>query len=259
MPQFKRHNSVGLVLSTVLFSYLPQAIAGAMGPVATPGPKQVEFSVGVGPTWLNANNPVMDVTTTDPNLEVVSGVNTDALYTAGIGYPILVDELAGRTYFNSLMLELNYYYTQTTIKGDAWDYSSPSAANQSFKAAFKSSRIMLDFKPGLVQYRGIASYLILGVGPAWNKLSYQEQANAPEFAISSIQLPVHTNSNVAYNLGVGLNKKFGDHFKVSMEYLYTPLGHVAASRYSQSAQSIISAASFALDSNNLLFKFTYAV
>lgn len=221
-------------------------------------PKNWEVSLGVGPSWYHSDNGLMQVTTADLNTNDVSSVNTTALYRIGVGHPLFDNYLSNQTYFNRFMVELNYYYVQSTINGSTLDFQSANANNYSFSAPFNSSRLMLDLKPNLITYHGVSSYAIVGGGAAWNQLSYSETARAAEFSAGVINLPNHTTQTLAYDLGVGIATHVMSNLRVSMEYLYTSLGNASPSSYSTTPQTILSSPTFSLVSNSLLFNLVWS-
>ena len=216
----------------------------------------VDLSIAIGPQWINANTAYMRVTSTDTNADVISNTSTNALYSIGVGYHPLQTALANRKYLNDFLIQLNYYYTTGNLKGQAWDYLTSTSNNQFFKAALHSSRLAIDLKPQLFTYRSFSPYLIAGAGASWNTLSYFETPNG-DYAVSSIRLNAHTNQNIMYDLGVGINAQWRPNIVVSLEYLYTSLGNLSPSSYSQSAQSIISPPAFNIATNALLGRITW--
>lgn len=111
---------------------------------------------------------------------------------------------------------------------------------------------MLDVKPQLFTYQDYSAFATFGMGMAWNRLSYVETPNDPEFAISSITLPSFSSLNFACDLGAGFTKQLSKHFWVSAEYLFTFLGAATPGIVSQTAQTVSAPPSFNPYSQTLL-------
>jgi len=214
-----------------------------------------DFSFAVGPMWTQANTAYMRVTPSDVNADVISHTSVNALYTFGIGYHVL-SQATQRSYLNDLLLQLNYYYTTTNISGQAWDYLSSECNNQFYTAPLHSSRVVIDVKPQLFTYKSFSPYVLVGAGASWNNLKYTESPNG-DYAVSSISLGTHTNQNIIYDLGAGINMQWRPEFSFALEYLYTSLGNLAPGSYSQSAQQIVAPPLFKVATQALLARVSW--
>ncbi|AHE66864.1 outer membrane protein [Legionella oakridgensis] len=193
--------------------------------------EKLQFSFAGGGSWLQ---------TSKNNQLVISDYETDSLHNlhvarsslwkGGVGYPILMERLQNRQLLNQLLLEVNVYYTSTTIYGDVWQYKLPQFNNYSFNAPFTSTRVMLEAKPNLFTYQYISPYAIFGVGMAWNDLTYRERVTGAGIdPLSYLPLQEKQNHKIAYDLGFGMQVKISNRLSVMLEYLYTYLGSVSAS------------------------------
>jgi|GEM_PF-3828602 len=215
------------------------------------------WSLALGNSWFQTRNATLQITSDERDLAVVSQSTNNILYSAGMGYHAFSDQLAQNKYFTDLLIQLNYYYSSSTVKGNVWAFESINCDNFLFKAPMRTSRLMLDLKPELFTYRGFNSYGIFGAGASWNKMSYTESAINGTDPIGAATLQGHSNVTVAYDLGVGINKPITKNIDASIEYLYTSLGNIEPSINSLTQQSIVRAPSFSMQSQSVLARLNW--
>jgi opacity protein-like surface antigen len=185
--------------------------------------KDMEISGAGGGDWYQRR---------DASL-IVSPFETDSIKTLqssfqgswkiGLNYSFCEKTLP---YLNKLLLGLNVYQTSTILSGAVLQYELPQFNNYHFKAPIKSTRLMLDLRPGFFTWRSMEPYAILGIGVAWNSMSYRETVTASDVnADSAMVLSRHTTSSLAWNFGAGSKVALTDKLSVSLEYIYAILGH----------------------------------
>jgi len=184
----------------------------------------VELSGAGGMNWLNSEDTHLVISSTETDLNKLSGTTTKGTWKLGIGYELFEEQLRQRSYFNRLLLELNVYQASNTIEGNVWQYELPQFNNYTFDAPIPSTRLMLDVKPSLITWNRLSPYLILGVGASWNKVSYDETALAGIDPSSALSLSEHTQTQLAWDLGVGLNIQIVEDVSLTAEYIYGFLG-----------------------------------
>ncbi len=213
----------------------------------------VEVTAGFGPTWFSSNQSKMIVSSNETDTTKTKSVTNGFSYKVGVGYHLLAPYFSQRTYLNDLLFELNFYYTSATVKGGSWQYQYSLANNYNFRAPFSSARLMLDFKPAIFSYYHFSPYPILGIGNAWNSLSYYESPTPGFPANGAANLNSRTISKVAYDVGAGLRYAITPHASVSLEYLYYRLGSQSPSGHgTANSLAIISPPSFFIYSQSLL-------
>src|SRR3990167_4430153 len=168
--------------------------------------KDMELSIGVGPAWMHTDNTRSVISSYETDSVLVSHVTKSALWKVGLGYHFFENKLAQRRFFNDLLLQLNLYRSEQTIRGNVWQYQYSQFNNYRFGVPLNSVRLMLDVKPSLLTYYHVSLYPIVGLGVAWNKLSYREniQSGSGVTADSRLFLGVNNDSQFAYDFGAGL-------------------------------------------------------
>jgi opacity protein-like surface antigen len=195
----------------------------------------VEISAAGGLTWLNAGNSSIVISPIETDTLRVNNITSSAIWRAGVGYHAFAAQLSHRSFLNDLLLELNGYYSNMTIRGNVYQYQSSDYNNYSFRAPITSTRLMFDVKPGLFTYQRFSSYAIFGAGVAFNNTSYAEEAiDSSTPSDSPTALQPKQNIGAAYDLGIGVSLVESAHLKVLLEYLYTYMGNVSPSNTSGS-------------------------
>lgn len=215
--------------------------------------RNIEISVAAGPNWSHADNTSLVVSPYETDSIRVNHVSNSALWKIGAGYHFFAEQLAQKEFFNDLLLELNVYHSAETVKGNVWQYQLPQFNNYSFNAPYNSTRLMLDFKPGLYTWDHISLYPILGIGAAWNEVSYHENVTVAGVAANSFQsLANHTNASFAYDLGAGVNLNMNSNIVASLEYLYAHAGKMFPSGRATNGVALTAPPAFKIHSQSIL-------
>jgi opacity protein-like surface antigen len=219
--------------------------------------EDVEVSVAVGPNWAHASSTQLVVSPYETDSVIVNKVSHHAAWKVGVGYDLFKNALQQRYFFKDLLVELNFYGSTGTVKGNVWQYALPQFNNYIFKAPWTSRRLMLDVKPSLFMQSHISLYPILGLGSSWNSISYQESISSPGLNPNSRYiLDKRTNNSFAYDLGVGARTDITPRLSASLEYIYTHLGHMTPAGTSNTPAVITSPPSFKISNQSLLLGLT---
>jgi opacity protein-like surface antigen len=214
--------------------------------------KHFELSGAGGVNWGNSDNTHLDVSTTETDKLKISSKSTDGAWKVGLGYEVFDDQVHQRDFYNSLLLELNVYQVSTTIDGDVWQYELPQFNNYTFTAPITSTRLMLDVKPTLTTWNQFSPYLIVGIGSAWNTVSYDETAMPGVDPSSALSLSSHTRVQVALDLGLGLNVTATEHVSLMAEYIYAYLGKATPEKTATNGFVLVEAPNFSYKTQTLL-------
>lgn len=213
-----------------------------------------EISVAGGANWMQANNSSYVISPYETDRLVVNHIANNAVWKAGVGYHFFAEKLKQQTFLDDLLLELNYYHSSATMRGNVWQYQLPQFNNYSFAAPITSNRLMLDVKPNLFTCYHFSPYAIFGAGITWNKMSYTEAATGIDVdPASSAALKNQTTTHAAYDLGAGVRFDLNSHFGVFAEYLYTNLGHASPSSTPKNTVMMVSSPKFSVRSQAVLF------
>lgn len=246
LKAMKRNKRLGL-LTGVCSVVLQPVTANAF---TLPGLQNVELSIAAGPTWNDASNSYVQSTPIETDLNHVDTVTKSTSYQVGIGYHFFQAQLANRQFFNDFLVQLNAIHNTATIKGMVWAAGTPLVQNQSFKAPYTSTRLMIDIKPALFTYAQTAFYPIMGLGIAWNRMSYSQEQSDSDWG--TIDAGAATSKNIAYDLGFGFRSKISQNVSASLEYVSTHLGRMTPSDYSTGTQEMLSPPSFPVRSESVL-------
>jgi opacity protein-like surface antigen len=217
----------------------------------------LQLSLAGGIDWYHSSNTNIIISPFETDSLHVNHTSTNGAWKIGLGYYLFDDQLSCQNYFNHLLLELNLYQTNTKLKGSVWQYELAEFNNYNFKAPITSTRLMLDVKPTIFNWRNLSLYFILGVGRTWNEISYQETVSDESIdPASSFSLSEATTNQFAWDAGVGFKFEFNPQWSATAEYLYTRLGNAAPSTNSSSA-AMTSAPKFSLSVQNLLIGLSY--
>ncbi len=238
--------------------FLSCSVSAATPPAAPAKLKNMEISAAGGPAWIYTNNTkiIMSPSETDSvQVNQTSSGGTANLYQKkfngslwkiGVGYHFFAEKLKNRTVLNDLLVELNLYGSSTTINGNVWQFQNAALNNFSFGAPITSTRLMLDVKPLLFNLDPFEIYPILGIGAAWNTISFQEVVIAGSGVVPT-SFNKNTNTNFAYDLGTGVRIGLTTHLTAALEYLYTNLGSISPTN-----AGVVSPPTFKVDSQSLL-------
>ena len=162
-------------------------------------------------------------------------------------------------WFPAIEPEINLYYlsSNSNIKGNVWRFGSSAFNQLTYQMPLRSTRLMLDGVLTVVKKKKNLLYVKAGIGEAWNRLSYNdtENSNGPAGCPDQrISLASATNTNFAWELGIGVLHDFNNRLGLSLEYLYTHLGSVkpSSSYTGPITAPIISAPSINLASQSVL-------
>ncbi len=113
---------------------------------------------------------------------------------------------------------------------------------------------MFDLKPNIHIWRRISTYAILGMGAAWNTVSYNETATGQDVnPASRLSLSENTTSQLAWDFGAGFSFPVTDNLSLTAEYIYTLLGNGSPGSDPDNDVSLTSSPSFSLQTQSLLF------
>lgn len=234
-----------LALAFLLIPMLAQATYAS--------PTNLDISAAIGPSWYDAGNGHMQVTSDENDTMRTSGASGSATYRVGVGYHFLATQLATRQFLNDLLIQLNYYHSNTTINGQVAEFGSDCCVNYAFKAPTTSNRLMIDVKPSLFTVWHLSPYITAGAGIAWNQMNLTESPYGAQYAPGTVKLPDNTNQNFAYDLGVGIRGDITKNLSASIEYLSTHLGDNEPSSNSSTQQAILDAPDFPIFVQSILF------
>lgn len=238
-----------------------QCTAGTLGETGAPTiTNSPELSIAGGVNWLHANDTNFTISPYETDKALVHNTSTSSAWKIGVGYHFFNEQLQGRSFFNSFLVELNAYRNAGTIKGNVWQFKLPQFNNYSFKSSVTSYRLMLDAKPGLFTWGSVTPYPILGLGVAFNNSSYKEKITAADIAPgSNLILDNNLSGNFSYDLGAGARAKISPHVALTLEYLYSYLGHATASTSQARSVNFSSVPSFKISSQAVLFGINWII
>jgi hypothetical protein len=191
---------------------------------ALPWYGDLEFSLAGGPNWINVLNSHLVITSFETDSNRVNSVSNQIGWKVGAGYFLFEDYFLSRCYLNHLLFEMNLYRVSGNFQGDVWQYELPQFNNFSFSSSFRSTRLMFDIKPYLFTWRQISPYFILGIGQAWNTVSYHETVTADDVpGNSALSLSEQTTTKFAEEIGVGLSMKLTCWLDATAEYIFASL------------------------------------
>lgn len=147
----------------------------------------------------------------------------------GVSYEKKLDSSKDKPWnlFQSISLGVNAYYNEISRNGSVYEYSLPDFNNATYNMKIKSYRIMLDTEWVLHPlFFGVMPFVEAGVGGAQNTLNFQ---NIPRPNIGAdggyYNLPNHTNTHFAYELGAGFKMLASNHLMISARYLFADPGN----------------------------------
>jgi len=211
--------------------------------------KDIEISGAGGGDWYQRQDTSLIVSPFETDSDKTLHSSFQSSWKIGLGYSFFENAFP---YLNRLLLGLNVYQTSTTLSGAVWQYGLPQFNNYHFKAPIKSTRLMLDLRPGFFNWHSMEPYVILGVGVAWNSMSYTETATTSDVnANSAMSLSRSTTSSLAWNFGAGYKVALTDKLSADLEYIYAILGH-GSPAYNPGAARLGTTPNFTLRSQSLL-------
>jgi opacity protein-like surface antigen len=250
----------------VLFCIMLSGLMSSTTTVAQPSTESLDFfknaevSIAGGINWTDANNSSLNISPFETDRAKVNHVSHNGLWKLGLGYSLFKEPLQQRQLFNALLLELNVYHSSGKIKGDVWQYRLPQFNNYKFNAPINSTRLMIDAKPGLLTWKSISPYPILGIGAAWNHIAYHESLRGIRIpSNSNLYLSSKTTTHVSYDLGFGARVGISEHITTSIEYLYTYLGNMTPSGRSDNHVRLASPPTFKVSTQAVLVGLTWKI
>lgn len=211
--------------------------------------KGIEISGAGGGDWYQRRDASLIISPFETDSDKTLQSSFQSSWKIGLNYSFFEKTLP---HLNRLLLGLNVYQTSTNFSGAVWQYELPQFNNYHFKAPIKSTRLMLDLRPGFFTWRSMEPYVILGIGVAWNSMSYIETVTASDVnANSAMVLSKHTISSLAWNFGVGYKIALTDKLSANLEYIYALLGN-GAPAYDPGAVRLGTTPNFTLQSQSLL-------
>lgn len=147
----------------------------------------------------------------------------------GVGYVYFIGNALRYSehlqWFPKFEPEANVYYNNYKNHGDVYRFGSSAFNQLKYNMPIRSTRLMLDGALTIVSKRGFSTYVIAGIGNAWNRVGYRDTVNAGDVCNTQpISLSNHITSHFAWEAGVGLALAFNERLGVSFEYLYTNYG-----------------------------------
>jgi opacity protein-like surface antigen len=244
MPLLQRRKHKSLCLILFLFFKAANAASFEHWDV-----KNIEISGAGGGDWYQKRDASLIISPFETDSVKTLQSSFQGSWKIGLDYSFFEKTLPC---LNRLLIGLNVYQTSTTLSGAVWQYELPQFNNYHFKAPIKSTRLMLDLRPGFFAWRSTESYVILGAGVAWNSTSYVETVAASGVnANSAIVLSSHTTSSLAWNFGAGFKVALTDKLSASLEYIYAILGH-GSPAYDSGTVRLGTTPNFTLQSQSLL-------
>ncbi len=130
-------------------------------------------------------------------------------------------------WFPSVEPEINgYYLGQSSLNGVIWRFENPAFNDMTYNMPFQSTRLMFDTALTVLSKNQTSLYVLGGLGTAWNRVGYNDSDNSNlPCADQYLALNTTTNSSFAWEIGAGLAYSLNNRVTLSLEYLYTDLGH----------------------------------
>ncbi|MDP3560419.1 MAG: outer membrane beta-barrel protein [Legionellaceae bacterium] len=124
-----------------------------------------------------------------------------------------------------LIVGLGYYQpTRLSTKGtltQGADLESDNAYNYRYQT--QSQQLLVEGKLYWIAKERIQPFVMLGIGPAWNKTSHY-QTNVPPFLEFTPEFSSHTQTNFTYAVGSGVDVSLTQAFRVGVGYRFTDVG-----------------------------------
>ncbi|MFA6036942.1 MAG: outer membrane beta-barrel protein [Legionellales bacterium] len=146
----------------------------------------------------------------------------------GLGYtiPLSDDEYEAEdlTWFPSIQPQINLYYLQGNIDGyvDRFYQYEGNFSDTDYQSNFESTRLMFDLALTIAAYQNFSVFALAGVGPAWNRVSYDTGVNNE----AQLHLNEQNQTNFAYEFGAGVSYALSEQLSITGEYLFTGFTNV---------------------------------
>jgi len=151
----------------------------------------------------------------------------------GLGYAYFLSDPAinwdSISWFPMVEPELNVYYSDYKSSGDVYRFGNSAFNELNYDMSIRSTRLMFDTALTVAAWRQYSSYVIAGLGNAWNHISYRDRDKS-NVTCSLLNVGTnHDNSHFVWEAGAGATYTFNDTAGLSLEYLYTDFGHLSVS------------------------------
>lgn len=175
----------------------------------------------------------------DESRVVVTPIETDTLNQTknpwrltggvGVGYLYTPNCSGGACVISGVSLGADAYYLQAKPQGTVYQFGVPALNNYTYEMPIKSTRVMADLRVFSKTYYHIGIFALAGIGPSWNKISYQEVPVSGIPANTDVDLDSKTKTKFTYQFGGGLFANISRHFAVLVSYQYTNFGTLSTS------------------------------
>lgn len=158
--------------------------------------------------------------------------------------------------------EVNVYYSSYKNSGTVYRFDNPEFNSLTYTIPVDSTRLMFNGALTVASWRQLSSYIIGGVGNAWNRIGYSDEVNSTSCTIANLNLNKHNSTHFVWEAGAGLNYDMSQHLALSFEYLYTQFGTLKTSDNGNAdgiTTAFISPASFRFATQGLLIGLHIAV
>jgi outer membrane autotransporter protein len=181
---------------------------------------------------LDAGNLSLSVTTSETDLLVQTNENSWTSWGGqlGVGYDYpLFNALSYSDHvqwFTAIEPQLNVYYSTYRNEGDVYRFGNAAFNDLNYNMLIHSTRLMFDVALTVAEWKRFSVYGIVGIGNAWNDISYSDSTNAG-LPCSLQSISSSSNNNVGdfvWEAGAGLEYKLTNRLELSLEYLYTDFG-----------------------------------
>lgn len=261
---FQRISVLSIAVLTSATSYAAVSHAALLDPKKTQDHLEVIGALGVGDFMPGSG--YLGVTSSETDfLTQANGNNWNELAAqVGVGYvhyfPGALQYSEKLQWLPAIEPQLNAYYLGqgSSLTGDVWRFNSSAFNAMTYTMSLQSERLMVDGALTIASKKKSSLYVIGGIGNAWNQLKYSDadNANAAPCADQGLNLGTHTNSNFAWEAGVGITYTYNPRFLLSLEYLYAGLGKAKTSASGNTgtiAAPVIVPAQINLNSQAVLF------
>jgi opacity protein-like surface antigen len=187
--------------------------------------------------------------------------HTDNDFTSGIGIALMFP-YANRSPCNySIGIDLLFFDTSNI--GRVKLYGLPQFDNYQYHLRFRTARVMLD---GNFDLKPLPYHLIPfikgGIGAAKITTDYLETPNGSDIVGGNLHMPDMTTYNFAYSIGAGVKHSLSETIELALLYLYTNLGTVHSSRYSNNGDTqvtLLKPISAKLNTNSIYMELTWLI
>ena len=185
----------------------------------------VDISAGLGATWWSSNNTTLAISSYETDKVLVNGAsNAQFLWRIGFGKQVAP----------MIHLQASLYQSQQSINGQVWQFQRPEFNNYTYQSTLSSWRLMFESRFPVLNLKKYTFYPIVGIGPAWNTISYKEHVTGLGVSNTSrLNLSDRTQAQFTYDVGAGSNIALNERLKISLEYLFTQcIGKASPSHHS---------------------------